>query len=171
MVLEILTYPNRKLKQKSKQVEKFDEKLHKLLDDMHDTMVAKNGVGLAGVQVGALKRLFIIHIPDEDGNYYPENLIEAINPKILDKRGEIIYEEGCLSIPDYYEEVKRADEVDVEYQDREGKRIQRTLSGIEAVAFQHELDHLDGHLFIEKLNYLKRKKFDKEWKKRHGKFR
>ena len=75
------------------------------------------------------------------------------------------------SIPDYYEEVKRADEVDVEYQDREGKRIQKTLSGIEAVAFQHELDHLDGHLFIEKLNYLKRKKFDKEWKKRHGKFR
>lgn len=166
MVLEVLTYPDRKLKQNSKEVDKFDEKLHKLLDDMNDTMVEKNGIGLAAVQVGVLKRVFVINIPDSEGNQHPEDLIEVINPEILVSYGETTYEEGCLSLPQYYEDVKRADEIDVRFQDRHGMVIETTLSGLGAIAFQHELDHLDGHLFIERVSYMKRKKFEKEWKKR-----
>ncbi len=166
MVLEIITYPNRKLRQKSKVVELFDKQLHKLLDDMYETMRLKNGIGLAAVQVGILKRIFLIQIPDKDGNFHVDDLVEVINPEILNSRGKTTYEEGCLSLPDFYEDVKRADEIDVRFQDRNGKVIQTTFTGLEAVAFQHELDHLNGHLFIERISYLKRKKFEKEWKKR-----
>ena len=94
-----------------------------------------------------------------------EDLLEIINPKILRKEGEIIYQEGCLSVPGYYEDVKRAEFITLEYQDRFGQRQELEADGLLSVAIQHEMDHLDGHLFIERIGYNKRKKFDKEYKK------
>ena len=166
MIREILVYPNKKLKEVSKDVEKFDEELHTLLDDMYETMIAKDGIGLAAIQVGIPLNALIINLADEDGNQKKEDLIEVINPKIIKADGKEVYQEGCLSIPGFYEDVERAKEVTVEYFDRFGNKITKDLDGLLAIAMQHEMDHLKGHLFIEKLSYLKRKKFEKEWKKK-----
>ena len=166
MIREIITYPDKRLKMSSKNIEKFDESLHLLLDDMYETMIIKNGIGLAAIQVAIPLNALLILLPDENNEQKKENLIEVINPQIIDKRGSIIYQEGCLSIPEYYDDVKRAEWIKVEYFDRHGNKITRECDGLLAVAFQHEMDHLQGHLFIEKLSYLKRKKFEKEWKKK-----
>ena len=166
MILEILTYPNKKLFIKSLEVKVFDEGLHKFLDDMYETMIAKNGIGLAAIQTGEAKRILIVNLVDEESKEQrKEDLLEIINPKILRKEGEIIYQEGCLSVPGYYEDVKRAEFITLEYQDRFGQRQQLEAGGLLSVAIQHEMDHLDGHLFIERIGYNKRKKFDKEYKK------
>ena len=166
MILEILTYPNKKLFVKSLEVKVFDEGLHKFLDDMYETMIAKNGIGLAAIQTGEAKRILIVNLVDEESKeQQKEDLLEIINPKILRKEGEIIYQEGCLSVPGYYEDVKRAEFITLEYQDRFGQRRELEAEGLLSVAIQHEMDHLDGHLFIERIGYNKRKKFDKEYKK------
>jgi peptide deformylase len=173
MIKEILVYPNPILRKKSGDVESFDNELHTLLDDMNDTMLANNGVGLAAVQIGVLKNVLIINIPVEDPNdpsqedvQLKENLIEAINPVITHKDGEQVFNEGCLSVPGIHEDVKRARHIVVEYYDRHGaKQIMETEDFL-AVAWQHEMEHLSGHVFIENLSFLKRKKFEKEWKKR-----
>ena len=166
MILEILTYPNKKLFVKSFEVKVFDEGLHKFLDDMYETMIAKNGIGLAAIQTGEAKRALIVNLVDEESKEQrKEDLLEIINPKILRKEGEIIYQEGCLSVPGYYEDVKRAEFITLEYQDRFGQRRELEADGLLSVAIQHEMDHLDGHLFIERIGYNKRKKFDKEYKK------
>jgi peptide deformylase len=166
MILPIVVYPDKRLKQSSKPVTSFDETLHKLLDDMNETMLASNGIGLAAIQVGRPIRALLINLPDEEGNQFPENLIEIINPVILEKKGSTTYTEGCLSVPDYFDDVERAEWVRVSYQDRHGNEKEIETDGLLAVALQHEIDHLDGHLFIEKLSFLKRKKFEKEWKKK-----
>ncbi|RDU74002.1 peptide deformylase [Helicobacter anseris] len=164
-VLEVVSYPNPLLKQKSKQVEIFDEDLHHLLDDMFDTMRSRNGVGLAGVQVGVLKRVLLVNIPREDGEQYKEDLLEIINPVVLNKEGDILWNEGCLSVPDFYEEVKRYHQITLGYQDRFGNEKVLQAEDFLAVALQHEIDHLDGILFVDRLSILKRKKFQKELKK------
>jgi peptide deformylase len=166
MIQEIITYPNKLLKQTSKDIEVFDEKLHILLDDMYDTMKNKNGIGLAAIQIAKPLNILIINLPDKDDNQSKDDLIEIINPKILEKDGSIIYAEGCLSVPGFYEDVQRAEHIKGEYQNRFGKKITCKYSDLMAIAFQHECDHLNGELFIEKLSYLKRKKFEKEWKKK-----
>ncbi len=166
MIREIVVYPDKRLKQVSKPVEKFDEDLHKLLDDMYETMIAKNGIGLAAIQVGIPLRALIINLPDEEGKQKKEDLIEVINPTILETKGSTTYTEGCLSVPEYYDDVERAQWVKVEFYDRFGNKKIVETDGLLAIAFQHEIDHLNGHLFIEKLSFLKRKKFEKEWKKR-----
>ncbi len=166
MVREIITYPNKILKQESKPVVRFDKELHTLLDDMYETMIAKNGIGLAAVQVAVPINALIINLTDEEGKQHKEDLIEVINPKILEMNGTTVYTEGCLSIPEYYDDVERAKEIKVEYFDRFGNKIIKECDGLLAIAFQHEMDHLKGHLFIERLSFLKRKKFEKEWKKR-----
>ena len=166
MILEILTYPNKKLFVKSLEVKVFDEGLHKFLDDMYETMIAKNGIGLAAIQTGEAKRILIVNLVDEESKEQrKEDLLEIINPKILRKEGEIIYQEGCLSVPGYYEDVKRAEFITLEYQDRFGQHRELEADELLSVAIQHEMDHLDGHLFIERIGYNKRKKFDKEYKK------
>ena len=101
MILEILTYPNKKLYQKSKKVEKFDDELGKFLDDMYETMISKKGIGLAAIQVGRPIRAIVINLVDENDEQKKENLLEIINPEILTQEGEIIYQEGCLSVPGY----------------------------------------------------------------------
>ncbi len=171
MVREIVVYPDKRLKQVSKPVEVFDEELHTLLDDMYDTMRAKNGVGLAAIQVGIDKRVLIINIPLEDipegeEEQPRENTLEMINPVIVEKDGSTKFQEGCLSVPGIYEEVERAKHVKVEYCDRHGEKHIIEDDDFLAIAMQHEIDHLEGHVFIEKLSFIKRKKFEKEWKKR-----
>jgi len=164
-VLDIVTYPSKVLKQISKPVERFDNDLHKLLDAMYETMIAKNGVGLAAIQVGIPIRALLIDIGDEEGKQSKDTLIEVINPEFLTWEGVQKDTEGCLSVPDYFDEVERYKSVKVKFYDRFGKEHIVEAEGLLSVAFQHETDHLDGHLFVERLDYIKRKKFEKEWKK------
>ena len=166
MIREVITYPNKLLRLKSKDVEKFDSELHTLLDDMYDTMMAQNGVGLAAIQIAVPLNVLIINIPNEEDVQDKNELIEAINPVITHKDGTQIFTEGCLSVPGISEEVKRAMNIKVEYFDRDGNNKIMECEGFLAVAWQHEMDHLAGHLFIEKLSILKRKKFERDWKKR-----
>ena len=178
MVREIVVYPDKRLKLISKEVESFDGALHDLLDDMYDTMRARNGVGLAAIQVGVDQRVLIINVPleDKDGESYreehskndqpKENTLEMINPVIVKQDGREKFQEGCLSIPGVYEDIERAKHVKVEYFDRNGEKQSIEDDGFLAVAMQHEIDHLEGKVFIEKLSYIKRKKFEKEWKRR-----
>ena len=123
----------------------FDDKLAMILDDMRETMYQAEGVGLAAPQVGILRRFCIVDIGDEDC------LIELINPVITEKSGEQTGEEGCLSIPGKYKPVTRPMKVTVRAQDRNGKNIKMTVEGFKARAFCHEIDHLDGTLYIDKV--------------------
>jgi peptide deformylase len=165
MKREILIYPNPILRKKSVDVTEFDNTLHTLLDDMYDTMIDKGGVGLAAVQIGVLKNILIINLPDEEDIQHKDDLIEAINPIITHREGDLMFKEGCLSVPGFHEEVNRYKKITVSYQDRYGNNKQMECEDFLAVAWQHEIEHLKGHIFIEKLSYLKRKKFEKEYKK------
>lgn len=166
MIRKIITYPNKRLFSQSRMVTHFDESLHTLLDDMYETMIAGNGVGLAAIQVNIALRVFIVNILDENGEQKKENLLEVINPKITFLGEEqIICTEGCLSVPDFFEEVQRHSHILLEFQDRFASKKELEAKDFLAVAIQHENDHLDGHLFLEKLSFLKRQKFDKEFKK------
>ncbi len=170
MLREIVVYPDRRLKLISKEVVSFDGALHDLLDDMYDTMIAKNGVGLAAIQVGVDLRALIINIPleEKEGNESQpkENTLEMINPVIIEADGKEKFQEGCLSIPGFYEDIERAKHVRVEYYDRDGNKETIEDDDFLAIAMQHEIDHLEGKVFIEKLSYIKRKKFEKEWKRK-----
>jgi peptide deformylase len=170
MVREIVVYPDKRLKLISKEVKSFDANLHTLLDDMYDTMKAKNGVGLAAIQVGVDTRALIINVPlevEEDKEDQPkENTLELMNPVIIEKEGSEIFQEGCLSIPGVFEDIERAKHVKVEYFDREGNKQTIDNDDFLAIAIQHEMDHLEGKVFIEKLSYIRRKKFEKEWKRK-----
>lgn len=166
MIQEILVYPDKRLREPSLDVVHFDASLHTLLDDMYDTMTFKEGIGLAAIQIGVAQNVLIINLVDEHGEQKKEDLFEIINPVILEKDGVIVYQEGCLSVPGYYEEVERAEHIKLAYFDRSGTRYEKEFTDLMAIAIQHEMDHLSGRLFIEKLSYLKRKKFEKEWKKK-----
>jgi peptide deformylase len=132
---------------------------------------AAGGVGLAAVQIGILKNVLIINIPVEDPQnlekdiQLKKNLIEAINPKIIQKDGSFVFNEGCLSVPKFNADIKRAKSIIVEYFDRYGTLQTMESEEFLAVAWQHEMEHLNGHLFIENLSFLKRKRFEKDWKK------
>jgi peptide deformylase len=162
-MLDILKYPDPRLKEKSVPVEVFDLELHTLLDDMATAMYHANGIGLAAPQVGKLLRLFIIDLGLQEG--YTQRLYEFINPKIKHGAGSISFEEGCLSVPGVAETVKRKADIVVEYQDRHGKPQTMTTDGLLAVAIQHENDHLDGTLFVDRLSPLKRRLVQKKYKK------
>jgi len=170
MVREIVVYPDRRLKLISKEVESFNGALHDLLDDMYETMRACNGVGLAAIQIGVDLRALVINVPQEveegEEDQPKENTLEMINPIIVEQDGTEKFQEGCLSVPGIYEDVERAKHVKVEFFDREGKKHTIEDNDFLAVAIQHEIDHLDGKVFIEKLSYMKRKKFEKEWKRK-----
>lgn len=165
MFLDIITYPNKSLRQISQKVECFDLALHTTLDNMYETMIAKNGVGLAAIQVGIPKRMLIINLPREDKILHKEDLLEIINPEILSAEGEILFQEGCLSVPNFYEMIQRFSFVRLKYCDRFGNERILEAEDYLAVAIQHEIDHLNGVLFVDKLSILKRKKFEKEYKR------
>lgn len=148
------------LRKKCKEVKNFDERLHILLDDMYDTMKSKDGVGLAAPQVGILKRAAVIDISDANRNKKNKNRnnvqpeigkIELINPEIIEQSGEQTDNEGCLSFPDVFGKVTRPYKVTVKAQDRNGKWFKLTGEGLLARAICHEAEHLDGHVFIEKV--------------------
>lgn len=169
-LLEILTYPNPVLAQKSKDVEEVTEEIRTLVDDMIETMYDADGVGLAAPQIGILKRIIVLDCSaryDEDGNEIDEREPFAIiNPVITKKEGKIIWEEGCLSVPEYSEEVERAAEVTVTGLDPDGEPIEIEADGLFSVCLQHEIDHLDGILFVDRLSRLKGSMIKKKLKKR-----
>lgn len=132
------------LKKKCREVEKFDSKLHNLLDDMQDTMLLANGVGLAAPQVGILRRVVVIDLGEEDG------ILELINPVIISTEGSVTDTEGCLSVPGKAGEVTRPEKATVRAFDRDGNEFEFTGEGLYARCICHECDHLDGILYVEK---------------------
>lgn len=159
---EILVYPDPRLREVAEPVAEVDDEIRSLVEDMAETMYAAPGVGLAANQIGVLKRVFVIDIADEDE---PSNLMVFINPEILDATGTQSYQEGCLSFPGGSEEIKRAERVLVRALDVEGKPFELTAEGLLAVAIQHENDHLNGVLMIDKLGPLKRRRLGQKIKK------
>lgn len=158
--LTIVTYPDPVLKQKCEPVVQFDDDLHAFLDALAETMETADGIGLAANQVAVLKRIFVMDVPlreNERGETEYTGLLEIINPHIVAKRGEIKYEEGCLSFPGVNEDVIRANEIDLKFFDRHGQAQQVCAKGLLAICMQHELDHLDGITFLDRLSPLKRK--------------
>ncbi|ADQ04423.1 peptide deformylase [Caldicellulosiruptor owensensis OL] len=140
---KIRIYEDEILRKKSKIVEKFDQRLHQLLDDMKDTMYEANGIGLAAPQVGVLKRAVVIDIG--------EGAIELVNPQIEYSEGSVVDVEGCLSVPNMWGEVERPQKVVVNAQDRFGNEFRLEAEGLLARALCHEIDHLDGILFVDKV--------------------
>ncbi len=162
-IRKILTYPDKFLRQPTKPVLDIDDDIRQIIDDMADTMYQAPGVGLAAIQVGCDKSILVYDgIPTE----MKRSLEVVINPKIVDSDGEIISEnEGCLSVPEFRADVKRADSIIVEGLDREGRPIQIEAEGYLAIVLQHEIDHLNGKLFIDHLSALKRELYKRRLKK------
>ena len=153
-LLPILTAPDPRLKKKSQPVKAVDGEIRQLMDDMLETMKAAPGIGLAAPQVGALKRVIVLEIEREDTSTGP---LFMANPEIVEASDEdVSYEEGCLSVPDHYSDVVRPAKVTVRYLDRDGKQQDLTCEGLLATCVQHEIDHLDGILFIDHISALKR---------------
>jgi len=150
----ILTAPDPRLKAKGKDVAKVDGEIRTLIDDMLETMYAADGVGLAAIQIGVPLNVVVIDIAQKEGKNEPQAFI---NPKIVWASDETaVYEEGCLSVPDIWEEVKRHAAIRAEYLDRDGKPQTLEADGFLADCLQHEIDHLNGKLFIDHLSRLKR---------------
>jgi len=165
--LDIITLPDRKLRLKSAPVERIDDELRTFMDSMLETMYEAPGIGLAAIQVNVLRRVVTIDVAQREDETAKPNPLYLINPEILWSSDDVATaEEGCLSIPEYYAEVERPAAVRVAYLDRDGKRQEMEATGVLAVCLQHEIDHLDGKLFIDHLSKLKRdmviKKFAKQ---------
>ena len=151
---KIITEPDIILRKKSVNLEKVDDDLRALMDDMLETMYAAPGIGLAGVQIGILKRLIVIDVSRDEEKKSP---LFLINPEIISKSSNTsVYEEGCLSLPGYFAEIERPAECQIEYVDYHGKKKEMKASGLLATCIQHEVDHLNGILFIDYLSKLKR---------------
>jgi peptide deformylase len=166
-VREIIKLPDKRLRLKSEPVKQIDAGIRKLVDDMFETMYAAPGIGLAAIQLGIAKRVVTMDLSKKEGDHKPQVFI---NPEITWKSEETSkYEEGCLSIPEYYEEVERPAEVKVKYLDIDSKTHEIKAKGLLATCLQHEIDHTNGVLFIDHLSRLKRnlviKKFTKAAKK------
>jgi peptide deformylase len=165
--LEIITLPDKKLRVRSKPVERVDDDLRRLMDDMLETMYDAPGIGLAAVQVGVPRRMITVDVAQREDETADPDPMFLINPEILWSSDErAVHEEGCLSIPEFYAEVERPAAVRVRYLDRDGKLQEIEANSILAVCLQHEIDHLNGTLFIDHLSKLKRdmviKKFTKQ---------
>ena len=162
---EIKLYPDPVLRNKAARVERIDKSLDRLIEDMVETMHAAPGVGLAANQVGVPLQLAVIDLSAREDQDQRHPLIVIINPEIISQEGSVVEEEGCLSIPDYAEKVKRAARVKVRAQDRTGKPFDIEAEGLLARALQHEIDHLNGLLFVDRLSPLKKSIF-KRWCKK-----
>ena len=161
MILPILEYPDKRLRTVAKPVEKINDTINKLIKDMFDTMYNAPGIGLAATQVNSHQRIIVVDVSENQNEP-----ISLINPEIIDKSGEIESEEGCLSVPSYYENVKRASNIRVKSIDKNGNSIQTNASGVLAICVQHEIDHLDGILFVDHLSKLKQKRLKKKAQKK-----
>jgi len=161
--LEICTYPDPVLKQKAEPVENLDSDICRLIDDMAETMYEAPGIGLAANQVGKAVRLLVVDLQRPE---YEHGLLVLVNPEIVNASGETSFEEGCLSVPEYFATVKRAEQVTVCGLDQHGKAIHIEASGLLAVVLQHEIDHLEGKLFVDRLGPIARDIFRRKWKKK-----
>ena len=153
MVYPIVKFPDPILQRPAEAVTVFDGELRRLVDDMFESMYVAHGIGLAAPQIGIPKRLTVIDLSFQKN---PEDKIALINPEVITKEGKIFEEEGCLSLPDIREKVSRAAKVKIRAQDVEGNWFEREAEELLARAFQHEIDHLDGILFIFRISALKR---------------
>lgn len=149
-LLPILRYPDTRLHTRARRVEQVDDVIRTLIDDMAETMYEAPGIGLAATQVNIHRRVIVIDISEDKSE-----LLAFINPEIIERSGEQTCEEGCLSVPGVYEQVTRAEWVKVRALDRQGKPFEVTADGLLAVCLQHEIDHLDGKVFVEYLSQLK----------------
>jgi peptide deformylase len=161
-VLEILKYPHSVLRKRSEAVSQIDEKVRKLIHDMRETMVEAGGVGLAACQVGVSRRVVVLDVSPMDPQY---SFFALINPEIISEEGEIDHEEGCLSVPDCLEKVKRKEKVCVKGLSPEGMEVEIKGDGILAIALQHEIDHINGILILDKVSRLKREIYRNKLKK------
>lgn len=163
-VREILIYPDDRLRKPTVEVTVFDDELKTLVQDMFDSMYHYVGIGLAAPQIGISKKIIVIDIPDtdEEGNPTEHHPLVVINPKILEKSGTVEYKEGCLSVPEYYDNVTRAERVKVEYQDIDGNTQTIETGDLLAICLQHEIDHLEGHLFVDYLSSMKQARVVKQ---------
>ncbi len=179
-IMKILTFPDPRLREVSKRVEKFTPELKTLAKNMLETMYDARGIGLAAPQVGELIRMLVIDTRprDEKGQpYLGEDMTESekaipqplvlINPEIINSQGKITYDEGCLSVPSFYETVERSEYVEVKAQDLDGKEFILRTDGLLGICIQHEMDHLQGTLFIDHLSFIKSSKIKNQIKK-HG---
>lgn len=158
--LKILEFPDPRLRKKAVPVTAVDDALRLLIDDMFETMYDAPGIGLAATQVDVHRRLLVADVSAEKDDPYV-----LINPEIVSRDGVEVSEEGCLSVPGYYEEVERAEHVRVKYLDRNGESIEADFEGLLAVCVQHEIDHLDGRLFVDYLSEAKRQRIRKRLEK------
>jgi peptide deformylase len=162
---EIRKFPDPVLRQKTERVAKINGTIERLIDDMVETMHAAPGVGLAANQVGVSLQVAVIDLSTREEREKRHPLLVLINPEILSMEGSLVEEEGCLSIPEYAEKIKRAARVKVRAQDRTGKLFELEAEGLMAKALQHEIDHLNGLLFIDRLSTLKKSIFKRRLKK------
>ncbi len=154
--LTILEFPDPRLRKKAAPVEAVDDALRALIDDMFETMYAAPGIGLAATQVDVHKRLLVVDVSQDKSD--PHALI---NPEILEKDGVAVTEEGCLSVPGYFDEVERANHIRVRFLNRDGDEVEMEAEGLLAVCIQHEMDHLEGKLFVDYLSEAKRSRIRK----------
>jgi peptide deformylase len=158
--LEILTFPDERLRRRAEVVEQVDDSVRQLVDDMLETMYEAPGIGLAAIQVNVPKRVIVIDTSDDKSQP-----LCLINPEILVRSGEEQMDEGCLSVPGFFETVTRAEQVTVRALDRDGQPFELTTDGLLAVCIQHEIDHLDGKLFVDHISALKRQRIRKKLEK------
>ncbi len=156
-ILNVLEFPDPRLRTRAKPVVQVDDALRHLIDDMFETMYAAPGIGLAATQVDVHKRLLVTDVSSEKTE--PHVLI---NPEIIERDGVVVTEEGCLSVPGFYAEVERAETIKVRYLDREGEQQESEFDGMLSVCVQHEMDHLDGKLFVDYLSEAKRQRVRKK---------
>ncbi len=156
-IRDILYYPDPRLRNRAQAVERVDDAVRRLVDDMLETMYAAPGIGLAAIQVNVPKRVITIDISE-----HGDQPLCLINPEILELAGSIETEEGCLSVPGIYESVERADAIRAQGLDRDGQAVEFEAEGLLAVCVQHEIDHLDGKLFVDYLSQLKRQRIRKK---------
>jgi peptide deformylase len=161
-VLEIKKYPSRVLKQKSTDVREISGRVARMLHDMVDTMYIANGIGLAAPQVGVLDRVIVV---DTDPDNRGKSLLKLINPVIVESSGSVVWEEGCLSVVNYSAEVTRAKDILVRGWTLDQREVEIEASDLEAVCLQHEIDHLEGTLFIDHVSRLKRELYRKRLRK------
>ncbi len=157
---EILHFPDPRLRNLARPVEEVDDEIRQLVDDMFETMYDAPGIGLAAIQINVAKRVIVVDVSEDKS----EPLC-FINPEILEKEGEETMDEGCLSVPEIYETVTRAEKIRVRALDREGESFEMDADGLLAVCIQHEIDHLEGKLFVDYLSNLKRQRIRKKLEK------
>ena len=158
--LDVLHFPNPRLRKKGRPVTEIDDSIRKLAEDMLETMYAENGIGLAATQVDVQQRVVVIDLSEERNQ--PMILV---NPEIISQEGTETMQEGCLSVPGFFDEVQRAESIRMQYLDLNGEKIEMETGGLLAVCIQHEIDHLNGKLFIDYLSPLKRQRLRKKLEK------